>query len=415
MRQTISDKNIKSGCLYMDKVTNELSIIGRTQGLFEQDLRDSEEAIQAIVTSSRFLIVGGAGTIGQAVTKQIFKRSPKVLHVVDLSENNLVELVRDLRSEQGYISGDFRTFALDAGSRYFYDMIEQNGPYDYIFNLSAMKHVRSERDAFTLMRLIETNVINTVRLAKVAQRMGCKKYFCVSTDKAANPVNMMGASKRIMEILLGNEAGEMPVSMARFANVAFSDGSLLHGFRNRMLKRQPISAPLDVKRYFISETESGELCLLAGLIGKDKEIFFPKETLNLTLTTFAEIARRFLLSRNLQPRVYPSEHEARLAAMSDDFGNTWPCYFFESDTTGEKDFEEFYTSAEDIDWTRLANIGVVMNNEFYSDITLDQFETGVNAAAEGEHGIKEKLVEIFQSILPNFEHAEMGRNLDQKM
>ena len=254
---------------------NYLSLIGRTDALFAPDVSGYEEQLKNIISQSSLLIIGGAGSIGQAVTQEIFKRDPQVLHVVDISENNMVELVRDIRSNIGYGSGDFRTFALDCGSIEFEALMVNEGPYDYVFNLSALKHVRSESDSFTLMRMIMVNIFNTIKTLRLAKKMGAKKYFCVSTDKAANPVNMMGASKRIMEMFLMRESLTQNISMARFANVAFSDGSLLHGFNQRFAKRQPLAAPNDVRRYFVTPQESGELCLLSGLLGEHRDIRFP--------------------------------------------------------------------------------------------------------------------------------------------
>lgn len=273
---------------------NYLDLIGRDQELFSNDLLSFEDDIRKEICNSKFLVIGGAGSIGQAVTMEIFKRDPKVLHVVDISENNMVELVRDIRSSVGYGSGDFRTFAIDCGSNEFLSFIEEEGPYDYIYNLSALKHVRSEKDPFTLMRMTMVNIFNTVETVRLAKKMNAKKYFCVSTDKAANPVNMMGASKRIMEMFLMRESLNQNISMARFANVAFSDGSLLHGFNQRFSKNQPLAAPNDIQRYFLTPQESGELCLLSGLLGKNRDIFFPKLNERLHLTTFSEIACSYI-------------------------------------------------------------------------------------------------------------------------
>ena len=244
----------------MSGMDSVLRLIGRERSLFEDELVQWNERLGDLVAGGRFLVIGGAGSIGQAVVREIFRRKPKVLHVVDISENNLVEVVRDIRSTEGYIEGDFRTFAIDAGSVEFRALMKQSGSYDYVLNLSALKHVRSEKDPYTLMRMVEVNVLNTEATLKDAERFGAKKYFCVSTDKATNPVNMMGTSKRIMELFLLNASQRVPVSTARFANVAFSDGSLLHGFTVRLAKNQPLSAPRDVKRFFITQEESGVLC-----------------------------------------------------------------------------------------------------------------------------------------------------------
>ena len=246
---------------------NVLKLIGRKEPLFDVDISTNAKKINSIVEESSFLVIGGAGSIGQAVVKEIFKRNPSKLHVVDISENNMVELVRDIRSNYGYIAGDFRTFSLDIGSLEYDAFIKSDGKYDYVLNLSALKHVRSEKDPFTLMRMIDVNVFNTIKTIKQSIENGTKKYFCVSTDKAANPVNMMGASKRIMELFLMRESKKISISTARFANVAFSDGSLLHGFNQRIQKKQPIVAPNDIKRYFVTPQESGELCLMSCLLG----------------------------------------------------------------------------------------------------------------------------------------------------
>ena len=339
---------------------NSLSLIGRDKALFENDLNAFDVDLTSLVQRGRSLVVGGAGTIGQAVTREIFKRDPKVLHVVDISENNMVELVRDLRSTVGYGSGEFKTFAVDCGSVEFEALMKAEGPYDYVFNLSALKHVRSEKDPYTLMRMIMVNVFNTVKTLRMAKEMGAKKYFCVSTDKAANPVNMMGASKRIMEMFLMRESLTQDISMARFANVAFSDGSLLHGFNQRFTKKQPFSAPNDVRRYFVTPQESGELCLLSGLLGNNRDIFFPKLSEKLHLITFSEIAVRYLRERGYEPYECDSEDEARDRAEELIANKQWPCYFFKSDTTGEKDFEEFFTDAEDLDMERFETVGVCL-------------------------------------------------------
>ena len=236
-----------------------LKLIGRDKLLFTNDVKFFSKDLEKMVSRSTFLVIGGAGSIGQAVTKEIFKRNPKKLHVVDISENNLTELVRDIRGSFGYIEGDFKTYALDIGSIEYDAFIKYDGKYDYVLNLSALKHVRSEEDPFTLMRMIDVNIFNTDKTIRQSIDNGTKKYFCVSTDKAANPINMMGASKRIMEMFLMRRSLDIEISTARFANVAFSDGSLLHGFNQRIEKRQPIAAPSDIKRYFVTPQESGEI------------------------------------------------------------------------------------------------------------------------------------------------------------
>lgn len=392
-----------------------LAIIGRDRPLFDEDLQNIEAELGASVRSGRFLVIGGAGSIGQAVTLEIFKREPTVLHVVDLSENNLVELVREIRSTMGYKTADFRTFALDCGSREFGALMAAGQEYDYVLNLSALKHVRSEKDPFTLMRMIEVNILNTIATLQAARAGGAKKYFCVSTDKAANPVNMMGASKRIMEMFLMRESLQMPISTARFANVAFSDGSLLHGFNQRFAKKQPISAPNDVRRYFVTQQESGELCLLSCLLGDNRDIFFPKLSPELQLTRFSDIARRYLESRGFAPVECETEDEARDRAEALIAQRRWPVYFFASDTTGEKDFEEFFTDGETLDMNRFSAIGVIRSEPVFDDAMLEHFATEINRIRANPTWDKPEIVSLFNAMIPEFRHLETGRHLDGRM
>jgi FlaA1/EpsC-like NDP-sugar epimerase len=392
-----------------------LSMIGRGSELFNSDIIAKKSKLEGIVGGARFLVIGGSGSIGQAVTREIFKRDPKVLHVVDISENNMVELVRDIRSTEGYGGGEFKTFAVDCGSIEFEALVRNEGPYDYVFNLSALKHVRSEKDPYTLMRMIMVNVFNTVNTLRILKDMGARKYFCVSTDKAANPVNMMGASKRIMEMFLMRESLTQEISMARFANVAFSDGSLLHGFEQRFTKKQPFSAPNDVRRYFVTPQESGELCLLSGLLGNNRDIFFPKLSEKLHLITFSEIAVRYLRERGYEPYECESEDEARDRAEELIAAKQWPCYFFKSDTTGEKDFEEFFTDAEDLVMDRFETVGVIRNQPDFDGASLDEFMNGIEALREKGTWVKEDIVKLYFSLLPEFAHKETGKYLDQRM
>ena len=394
---------------------NDLSLIGRDAEIFLSDVNNYSVELNRIVNSCRFLVIGGAGTIGQAVSKEIFKRDPIALHVVDVSENNMVELVRDLRSTLGYGNGEFKTFALDCGSVEFEALMATEGPYDYVFNLSALKHVRSESDPYTLMRMIMVNVFNTIKTLRLANKMRAKKYFCVSTDKAANPVNMMGASKRIMEMFLMRESLTQNISMARFANVAFSDGSLLHGFNQRFAKKQPFSAPNDVRRYFVTPQESGELCLLSGLLGENRDIFFPKLSEKLHLITFSEIAIRYLRERGYEPYECESEDEARDRAEELIAKKQWPCYFFKSDTTGEKDFEEFFTDNEDLDMDRFETVGVIKNQPDFDEAKLDDFMNGIEALRGKGTWTKDDIVELYFGLLPEFAHKETGKYLDQRM
>jgi len=392
-----------------------LPLIGRTESLFPQDISSNESELSRIVSESRFLVLGGAGSIGQAVTKEIFKRNPKKLHVVDISENNMVELVRDIRSSFGYIDGDFQTFALDIGSLEYDAFIKADGKFDYVLNLSALKHVRSEKDPYTLMRMIDVNVFNTDKTIQQSIDAGAKKYFCVSTDKAANPVNMMGASKRIMEMFLMRKSEQMAISTARFANVAFSDGSLLHGFNQRIQKRQPIVAPNDIKRYFVTPQESGELCLMSCIFGENRDIFFPKLSESLHLISFADIAVKYLEQLGYEPHLCETEEEARQLAHTLPEQGKWPCLFTASDTTGEKDFEEFFTDKEELDMSRFANLGIIKNAPLYDQELLTLFEDSILAMKGERAWTKDQIVKLFFTMIPDFGHKETGKYLDSKM
>lgn len=394
---------------------NILDLIGREKPLFSEDIDRLEEELRGIVNDSSFLVIGGAGSIGQAVTKEIFKRQPQKLHVVDINENNMVELVRELRSSVGYIEGEFKTFAIDCGGKEFEALINSGDGYDYVLNLSALKHVRSEKDPYTLMRLIDVNIFKTIKTLNMARDFGAKKYFCVSTDKAANPVNMMGASKRIMELFLMRESSSMNISMARFANVAFSDGSLLHGFNQRFAKQQPISAPTDVLRYFLTPQESGELCLMSCILGGNRDIFFPKLSEDLHLSSFSVIAQKYLHQLGFTPHICDSEEDARVNAQQLISKKEWPCYFFESNTTGEKGYEEFFTGDEMIDFDSFSGVGVINNEALYNDALLDNFSRAINELAESGNYEKSDLVREFNRVLPGFAHMETGRYLDGRM
>ena len=394
---------------------NVLNLIGRNKELFNDDISDHNLELSNIIENSSFLILGAAGSIGQALAKEIFNRSPKKLHVVDISENNLVELVRDIRSSAGYIIGEFKTFSLDIGSIEFDRYLDSSGGFDYIFNLSALKHVRSESDPFTLMRMINVNILNTIKTIDYAIAMGAEKYFSVSTDKAANPVNMMGASKRIMEMFLMQKSSNIELSTARFANVAFSDGSLLHGFTQRINKKQPLSAPSDVRRYFVTSKEAGELCLLSGLIGQNKEIFFPKLSPELNLISFDQIAIEYLNRLGYDSVICETEDEARESIEVLCKEGKWPCYFFDSDTTGEKDFEEFFSEDEIIDLDRFVNIGVIKSGLEFEEKKLETFLLEIEKMKKNQLWRKKDLVVLFNKIIPNFNHFETDKYLDDRM
>jgi FlaA1/EpsC-like NDP-sugar epimerase len=392
-----------------------LDLIGRNKKLFTEDISLKDLELKQIVSTSKFLVLGGAGSIGQAVTKEIFKRDPLKLHVIDISENNLVELVRDIRSSFGYLKGDFKTFALDIGSSEYDAFIMADGQYDYILNLSALKHVRSEKDPFTLMRMINVNIFNTDKTIQQSIDNKAKKYFCVSTDKAANPVNMMGASKRIMEMFLMRRSKQIKISTARFANVAFSDGSLLHGFNQRIQKKQPIVAPNDIKRYFVVPQEAGELCLSSCLLGDNRDIFFPKLEESLHLISFADIAVKYLENLGYEPYICDTEDEARTNIETHIANKRWPCLFTKSDTTGEKDFEEFFTDFETLDMNRFSGLGIIKNEPDYDNDKLDYFTNTIEQLKFQKSWTKDELVDLFHYMIPDFEHKETGKYLDSKM
>lgn len=392
-----------------------LSLLDRTAPLFEEDVKNLEAEMSEIIPNNKFLVIGGAGSIGQAVTKEIFKRNPHTLHVIDISENNMVELVRDIRSTYGYIKGDFRTFIFDCGSQIMDHFLTANAQYDYILNLSALKHVRSERDPYTLMRLVEVNITNTIKIAQVASQQQVKKYFCVSSDKATNPANMMGASKRIMEMFLMRESERLNISTARFANVAFSDGSLLQGFNNRINKMQPITAPKDIRRYFVTPQESGELCLLSCLFGENRDIFFPKLSEHLDLLTFSQIAERYIQTLGYKPYICETEDEARKRSLELIGQKNWPCFFFNSDTSGEKDFEEFFTGSEQLELERFSSIGIIHNDIQTYQTKLVNFENRISSWIKTGVYSRDDLIDLFNDIIPNFDHKETGKFLDSRM
>ena len=391
------------------------SIIGRDQQLFSSDLEEVEPQLTYCVSESSFLVLGAAGSIGSAVVREIFIRNPRKLHVVDISENNLVELVRDLRSSSGYIKGEFKTFALDIGSTEYDAFYKAGGRYDFVLNLSALKHVRSEEDEFTLMRMVNTNIFNTLKTINQSIESGVKKYFCVSTDKASNPVNMMGASKRIMEMFLMQASSHINVSTARFANVAFSDGSLLYGFSKRLEKCQPIAAPHDIRRYFLTPQESGELCLIACLFGDNRDIFFPKLSEELDLIPISEIATRFLKQKGYDAYLCASENEARELAHILPAKGRWPCYFSSSDTTGEKATEEFFTESEELDMSRFQSLGIIKQQLVFDEEALLNFEKSISALKADLKWKKQDLISLFERTIKGFHHNSSGKFLDGKM
>lgn len=333
-------------------------ILNRKENLFFKDFNKNKKKINKEINNSSFLIIGAAGSIGQSVSIEIFKRNPKKLHLVDISENNMVELVRTIRSSAGYIKGEFKTYELDVGSIEFEKFFSKQS-YDYIFNFSALKHVRSEKDPYTLMRMFKVNILNPLKILKLLKNKKIKKFFNVSTDKASEPANMMGASKRLMELALNSSNTKIPIVMARFANVLFSDGSLPYGFSQRLQKEQPITAPNDIKRYFITSKEAAYLCIISSIFGKKNEIFYPKLDSKKSLISFSNLATKFLRLNKLKPILCKSEKSAREFIKKNKNDKLWPYYLFNSDTTGEKAEEIFYSKNDNINEKKFIDIGVI--------------------------------------------------------
>ena len=391
-------------------------ITGRRESMFLADLESHRDELTESVRERRVLVIGGAGTIGSSFIRAILPLKPAELVVVDLSENGLTELTRDLRSTCGmFVPEKYRTYPLSFADPVFESIFRNEKGFEIVANFSAHKHVRSEKDVYSVRALLENNVLKARRLLEQLAVFPPEHFFCVSTDKAANPVNIMGASKRIMEDLIMAYSDRFPVATARFANVAFSNGSLLAGFLERVMKRQPFSSPSDVRRYFVSPEESGQICMLACLLGRNREIFFPKLGEE-QMMTFSSIGDAFLRSLGYEPVYCDSEEDARRFAshMSDDT-KKWPVYYFHSDTTGEKDYEEFYVPGEKLNLDRFESLGVIEGiqgrpiKELYA--FLERLETRL---AEPDV-TKSRIVDELSRFLPNFVHVEKGKNLDQKM
>jgi FlaA1/EpsC-like NDP-sugar epimerase len=387
--------------------------LNRKNSFFSNDLDVYYNEMSDIVKKSRFLILGAGGTIGQALAKELFKMNPKILHAVDISENNLAELVRDLRSSKGYIDGEFKTFALDICSDEYDKFFMDYGKYDYVMNLAALKHVRSEKDPYTIMRMININILSNEKVINQCKIKNVKKYFCVSSDKAANPANIMGATKKIMEMFLIKESVDIDISSARFANVLFSDGSLTYSFLNRIQKHQPIVAPKDIDRYFISKEESGQLCLISTLLGKNNQIFFPKLSKN-NIINFEDLAIKFLEINGFKPRLCKSEKDAREISIKG-VKNEWPCFFSKSDTSGEKKIEEFFLKDEKVILDKFKSIGMINGKKNYPREQIENFKTKIKNFKLTNQWNKKDLLKVFNDTLENFQHIETGKNLDEKM
>jgi FlaA1/EpsC-like NDP-sugar epimerase len=391
----------------------------REQSLLAKDFERYDADLHARIDGKRVLVIGGAGTIGSNYVKAILRFEVAKLCVVDINENGLTELVRDLRSSGGCrIPKEFITYPVNFGDRVFEKLFKAHGPFDIVANFAAHKHVRSEKDIFSIEAMIENNVIRARRLLDLLVTCPPQHFFCVSTDKAANPVNIMGASKKLMEELIMAYAGHIPIKTARFANVAFSNGSLPLGFLERLFKRQPWSCPLGIRRFFVSPQESGELCLMASIMGESGDIVFPKLDEECDMIPFERVARDLLAAMGMEPLDCRSEEEAREAMKAMRGVSTftrWPVYFFESDTSGEKTFEEFYTPGEVLDATKFVNLGVVKNAKQRKIQEIDAIFEALRLLFESHSVTKAHIVEVLKDYLPNFEHIETGKGLDQKM
>lgn len=395
-------------------LTYESLVTGREESLFEDDLQNHSACLRERIRNRRILIIGAAGSIGSSVVRTLLPFEPRALALVDLSENNLVELVRNLRSDTIGLPAEFDTLPIGLGSEEFARYINETEPFDYLFNLSAIKHVRSEKNIYCLMRMLNTNILYlSDLLATVPYRF--QKVFSVSSDKATNPANLMGASKMVMEKVLLANSDQQPFSSARFANVAFSDGSLPHGFLERISQKQPLSAPNDVKRYFISHREAGQLCVLSAITGNNRDVLFPKFKEQLDEKTFADIACDLLHAQGYEPFVCGSEEEAKRRVPELLPQKKWPCYFFASDTSGEKGYEEFHTESEKLDLDRYLKIGVICRDTLAETDKLNEFLAFCRSARNDISVTKDDYVRAMQEIVPTLHHVETGKNLDQKM
>lgn len=388
-------------------------ITRREQSFFSRDIEDNKDKLSKEIKGSKVLVIGGAGTIGSSFIKAILPFEPASLVVVDYSENGLTELTRDLRSQNIFVPLEYITYPFDFGSKVFEKMFKVR-KFDIVACFAAHKHVRSEKDHLAIEAMITNNVFNTMKLIELAKSQKPAHFFSVSTDKAANPVNVMGASKKLMEKVLMAYSDELKVTTARFANVAFSNGSLPSGFMDRIMKKQPLSAPNDVERYFVSPEESGQLCMLACLLGKSGEVFFPKLEKG-QMMTFSTIAEELLREMGLQPEYCNSEQEAKDKALNGSHNNTYPVYFFKSDTSGEKSFEEFFTESDETDLISFQALGIVKNAEKPNKQSIAELIRKLNDLFNQDDLEKSAIVSILSEYISDFHHIETGKNLDQKM
>jgi len=394
----------------------------RPQSLLAADFANYSIELNKRINGKKVLVIGGAGTIGSSYIKAILKFNISKLVVVDINENGLTELVRDLRSSAEYnIPEDFITYPVNFGDAVFDKIFKHHGPFEIVANFAAHKHVRSEKDIFSIEAMIENNVLRARKLLDLLLQFPPEHFFCVSTDKAANPVNIMGASKKLMEELIMAYSDKLPIKTARFANVAFSNGSLPLGFLERLNKLQPWSCPLGIRRFFVSPQESGELCLMASIMGESGDIFFPKLDEEKDMIPFDQIAIDLLKTLGMVPDICQTEEEAKqkAASLRATLGAKqtvkYPIYFFGSDTSGEKSFEEFYTEKEILDNDSFTNLGIVKNSKKRSIQEIDAIFNQLHQLFDSGNFTKSAIVDILKVYLPNFEHIETGKGLDSKM
>lgn len=388
----------------------------RPSSMFYPDIEANLEALSKRIAGKSVLVIGGAGSIGSSFIKALLAFRPASLVVADYNENALAELTRDLRSTKGmYVPNDYVPYPMDFASPVFEKMLRSRGGFDIVGNFSAHKHVRSEKDIYSVEALLQNNVLHAKRLLDLLSEFPPEEYFCVSTDKAANPVNIMGASKRIMEDVIFSYSDKFPVKTARFANVAFSNGSLPAGFLARIQKLQPLSAPSDVRRYFVSPEESGQICLLSCILGENRAIFFPKLA-EAQMMTFDAIGTELLKAHGYEVLECSSDEEAIDKAEDLKKGsNLYPVHYAVSDTSGEKPYEEFVTDTETADMDRFGSLGVITGKEIPDKEKIAKLFKNLNAVFEKPETTKEEVITVMKEYLPNFEHIETGKSLDSKM
>lgn len=388
----------------------------RSSSMFLPDIEKNKDILSTKIKNKSVLVIGGAGSIGSSFIKAVLPFRPKTLVVVDINENALAELTRDLRSTRGmFVPEDYIPYPMDFASLLFEKMFINRGGFDIVGNFSAHKHVRSEKDIYSIEALLRNNVLHARKLLDLLSKFPPEEYFCVSTDKAANPVNIMGASKRLMEDVIFSYSDKFPVKTARFANVAFSNGSLPAGFITRISKLQPLSAPSDVKRYFVSPEESGQICMLACMLGDNREIFFPKLE-KAQMMTFDAIATALLRSYDYEPLLCDSDEEAiEKTEIVRHGGHEYPVHYSSSNTSGEKAYEEFYTEEESVDMERFCSLGVITNKVLINADDINQLFDHLEDLFTQNNASKEEVIEIIKKYLPNFEYVEKGKSLDSKM